>query len=117
MSKRPWFPFYVGDYLANTGHLRTIDHGAYLLLIIHYCEKRGLPTDDHQLAAIARLTDREWKLVRPKLVSMFSENWRSKRIDEEIAKAEAISNKRSAAVNSRPDRSGKVIKFDGGRND
>ena len=49
---RIWMPLYVGDYLRDTRDLSTLQHGAYLLLIMHYYKRRSLPDDEKELARI-----------------------------------------------------------------
>ena len=80
-------PFYVTDYFGDTTHLNTVEHGAYLLLILHYWQKEGLPSDDEELAIITRLQPREWKKMRPKIARFFGPDWRHKRVDAELARA------------------------------
>jgi len=95
--KRLWMPLYIGDYLADTGHLTTVQHGAYLLLIMHYWMKGGLPNDDRQLMAIARMTEQEWSTNCQTLATFFASGWRHSRIDAELLKARSLSEKRAIA--------------------
>lgn len=91
-------PFYVADYLADTGDLRTVDHGAYLLLIMQYWRNGHLPDDDRKLAKITRLPLKAWcESVRPNIEHLFHNGWHHKRIDAELAKQEVIATKRAIA--------------------
>jgi len=98
MSARPWMPFYVADYRAKTAHLSALQHGVYLLLIMHYWSTGGLPDDDEQLARIACLSATEWRKNKPTIERFFSPGWKHGRIDEELAKTAEISGKRRAAA-------------------
>lgn len=96
-----WMPFYIGDYLADTMHLTTEQHGAYVLLIIAYWRNRGpLASADTKLRSIARLDAKAWQQSRDTLAEFFQvegDAWRHTRIDKELARADEITNKRSAA--------------------
>ena len=94
---RPWFPFYVADYRGDTARLSTLEHGAYLLLILEYWDKGGLPDDDEELAYIVGVDTAAWAAIRPKLRRFFRDGWRHKRIDEEIQKAETAYERRAYA--------------------
>jgi uncharacterized protein YdaU (DUF1376 family) len=94
---RPWMPLYVGDYLGDTGHLTTTQHGAYLLLMMHYWRKGELPDDDRQLSKIAKLPLKTWCEYRPTLQDFFHEGWKHKRIDAELEKMMRVSEKRAIA--------------------
>jgi uncharacterized protein YdaU (DUF1376 family) len=95
--KRPWMPLYVGDYLGDTGHLTTAQHGAYLLLMMHYWRKGELPDDDRQLSKITKLPLRTWGEYRPVLQDFFHSGWRHKRIDAELVRMVRVSEARSLA--------------------
>jgi uncharacterized protein YdaU (DUF1376 family) len=96
-----WMPFYVGDYLRDTQHLDAEKHGAYVLLILSYwVSGQPLPDDDEHLATVARLSLKRWKQIRPVIARFFgveNNEWRHKRVDIELAKAQQITNKRAAA--------------------
>lgn len=92
-----WMPLYIADYLADTTHLSATEHGAYLLLIMHYWTNGGLPDDDKRLARIARLSAKEWAEAKPILQEFFVDGWRHSRIEQEMLTAHEKYEKRAAA--------------------
>jgi uncharacterized protein YdaU (DUF1376 family) len=93
----PWMPLYVADYLADTGHLTAAEHGAYMLLIMHYWRQGSLPTDEQALARIGRMTPREWSRSRETISAFFDADWKHERIEEELRRANVKSTRRSQA--------------------
>jgi uncharacterized protein YdaU (DUF1376 family) len=87
MAKRAWMPFYVADYLGDTGDLTTTEHGAYFLLILHYWRNEGLPTDHAQLRRITKLSVYQWKKIGPRLAMFFDADWKHGRIERELERA------------------------------
>lgn len=90
---RAWMPLYVADYLADTGHLSAAEHGAYLLLIMHYWQNGGLPNEDRRLARIARMSSDEWADARDTLFDLFEDGWKHHRIEAELKAAREVSEK------------------------
>jgi len=83
----PFMPLYVADYLAATLALTTQQHGAYMLLIMHYWSKGGLPDDDATLARIVRMTERDWQRNRSTLAEFFGDGWVHARVEAELSAA------------------------------
>jgi uncharacterized protein YdaU (DUF1376 family) len=101
--KNPWFPLYVADYLAKTGHLTQGQHGAYLLLLLHYyATRKPIPADRLSLQRICRsfagYEDTAVDAVLKYFFELRSDGWHNARIDEELEKAELISGARRAAA-------------------
>lgn len=94
-------PFYVGDYLRDTGHLTTMEHGAYLLLLMHAWTHDGvLPNDDRRLLNIAKMGVRDWKRSSCTLRAFFyvdGDTLRHRRIDRELANSRDMTEQRRAA--------------------
>lgn len=106
-NKKPniWMPLYVGDYLADTGRLTTEMHGAYLLLLMDYwITGKPLPDDDEQLGAITKLGTERFKMQKHVLMQFFCMRdacWVHGRVEEELAKARAITESRSKAARAK----------------
>ncbi len=102
MAALPYMPLYVADYLADAAHLSTIEHGAYLLLIMNYWQRgEPLPNDDTRLARIAGLNTRDWKRHRDAIAEFFTvqeTHWRHGRIDSELSRVAAKSLKSKKAA-------------------
>jgi len=79
-------PVFIGDYLADTMHLSTEQHGAYLLLLFHLWRRGSLHDDDGTLAQITGLTSTAWSQARPVLADFFQIHdglWRHGRVERE----------------------------------
>lgn len=74
MAEFPALPFFTDAYLADTRHLTTEEHGAYILLLMCAWRTRGcmLKDDDRSLARMAGLSPARWRRVRPVLLEFFT---------------------------------------------
>ena len=92
---RPWMPLYVGDYYRDTRHLTTLQHGAYMLLIMEYWTKGYLPKEPLKLRKICGLSYHQWQSNSLAIASFFTPDWRHARIERELEKSKEISMKRA----------------------
>jgi len=87
MAALPYIQLYVADYLADTMHLTTEEHGAYLLLIMNYWQT-AKPIPKKRLASVARLSNDRWKSVEVSLNEYFTEDeqgcWYHSRIAQDL---------------------------------
>jgi uncharacterized protein YdaU (DUF1376 family) len=89
MAEFPAFPLWTDAYLADTTHLTTFEHGAYLLLLMVSWRSRGccLPDDDALLARYAKTTPDKWRKLRPVLAKFFAIKdgaWHQARLQDEF---------------------------------
>jgi uncharacterized protein YdaU (DUF1376 family) len=85
-------PLYIGDYLADTMHLSTEQHGAYLLLLFHLWRRGVLQDDDAVLAQITGLPISAWTVSRAVLAEFFEIHdgqWHHGRVEREKSRTAA----------------------------
>ncbi|MBR0831409.1 DUF1376 domain-containing protein [Bradyrhizobium manausense] len=92
-------PLYIADYLAGTARLTTVEHGAYLLLLMHYWIKGEPPANDDIARRVTRMTNRQWAKSSSVLKSLFCDGWRHDVLDLELAKV--IEKSTVASANAR----------------
>lgn len=97
-----FMPVYTGDYLRDTQHLSCSEHGIYFKLLMHCWDQRGpAPLDERKLCGIvnARSAD-EVEALRRVLAEFFTYTeygWHNKRMEREIGRANALSERLSTA--------------------
>lgn len=102
MSKRPWMPLYLGDFLADTMHLGATERGIYISLLMHCWQHGTIPRDDRKLARISGCDSRLWHVHKGTVLQFFdvvdASTMQHSRVTSELHRYEKISNKRKAAA-------------------
>jgi len=93
MAALPYMQWYPADYLADTAHLSTEEHGAYLLLLFNYWMRgKPLPNDSNKLARISGLSNERWTVVEHSIAEFFQIDdfgWHHERLDGDLEYVEA----------------------------
>ncbi len=99
MAALPYMQLYIADYLADTMHLSTEEHGAYLLLMFNYWQT-GRPIPKNRLAKITRMSNERWNTVEESLSEFFIDTgteWVHERIEFDLETVHALIEQKSAA--------------------
>jgi uncharacterized protein YdaU (DUF1376 family) len=96
-----WFPFYVGDYRAETQGLSHEERGLFVDLLCAYCHRQApLPDDDKILSKLVGVSLPKWKKARTVIAPIFTISkgvWNLPRLDAQIARGLEIREKRRQA--------------------
>ena len=72
-TKKPYFPFYPGDFLMATGHWTNAEVGAYLRLLCHQWANGSVPADERRISNIVGVHGADfiemWSVVRAKFTA------------------------------------------------
>ena len=96
---------YIGDYLGDTQHLSTLEHGAYILLIMAYWQHGGpIENDPKLLRRLTRTDPKTFQKVSENVLKMFQVTdglLVHKRIEKELRKRIQVSTAARDAINTR----------------
>ena len=102
-----WMPLYIGDYILDTRHLTTEQHGAYLLLLMECWSRDGvLPVCDATLAKLAKLSLSAWRKHRDTILTFFTlgpDGYSQKRVTAELIRVQSVLEKRRAKAKAAAD--------------
>ncbi len=104
VGKRPWFSFYVADWLVDTASMSLEEQGAYMRLLSHQWQEGGIPSEPKRIARVLGVTfDHYLAELAPMVEANFDifedSKLRNPRLEIERAKADAVSE--AAADNGR----------------
>lgn len=104
MAALPYIQLYVADYIADTMHLTTEEHGAYLLLIMNYWQT-GKPLQSERIPNVVRLTKNRFNEIEKTLSEFFTiiepGLWVHERIEMDLAFVRSRSEKASESAKKR----------------
>ena len=95
-----FMPLYIGDYLRDTTRLTTVEHGAYMLLLMDEWVNGPPPDDDARLAGITKMNPSQWRKVRATLTGFYEikgGHWHQDRLERERTKAFGMVEKKRVA--------------------
>lgn len=101
-----YMPLWIGDYLADTAHLTTQQHGAYMLLIMWYWRKGAIPNNDGILTSITKMTPAEWRKNKATILDFFTladGYYMHTRIEKELGRSKSAYEKAKSAADARWD--------------
>jgi len=80
MAEFPAMPLWTDRYLADTRHLSTLEHGAYMLLLMEAWRRPGcsLPDNDVLLSRLAGLAADEWQAIKSTVMAFWKFDGRAK---------------------------------------
>lgn len=109
MSKRPWFPLYVADYLGDTPDLTVEQHGVYMLLLMTAWRRPdgALVNDQKWLKAVLPpMHGHTYNRLVPAILERFfvlgaDGKWRNGRLEKERQNADKLSAKQKQNADKR----------------
>lgn len=104
MKTNIWMPLFIGDYLADTQHLTTEQHGAYVLLLMHEWTTGPLQDDDGTLMRITRLMPDAWSIARGVLRKFFTVSTDGKLFQPRLERERAKSLEKKAGAQAKAEK-------------
>ena len=115
MAQFPALTLWTDAYLSDTRHLSTLEHGAYLLLLMEAWRRPNcdLPDDDRFLARLAGVSADEWAEIKPVVMEFWtrdgrSKTWKQKRLTKERDAAKKRSKSQRDKIAKRWDKTKKT---------
>jgi uncharacterized protein YdaU (DUF1376 family) len=100
MSKLPFMPMFVGDYIADTPELSIEAHGAYCLILFYTWKGRKfLENDDKKMCRILRLGNHKWQKIKKEILPYFDLSdgtWFQQKLSEMLTETKQKSDKNKA---------------------